>query len=89
MDIESEIENIIENEYQKGQRKIREAEELIFKVLNGGTINKTELRKVIAFQKQCAKSVAWFLSTDTELAKVWADRGSKAGNAILLSVARI
>ena len=89
MDIQKEIDNIVETAYQKNQQKIREAEELISKVLNGGTINKTELRKVIAFQKQCAKSVAYFLSMNTELAKVWANRGSKAGNAISLTVARI
>lgn len=89
MDIQKEIDNIVETAYQKNLNKIREAEELIFKVLNGGMINKTELRKVIAFQKQCAKSVAYFLSVDAELAKVWANRGSKAGNAISLTVARI
>jgi 3-keto-L-gulonate-6-phosphate decarboxylase len=76
-----------ETAYEKQNRKIREAEQLVHKaIVEQYQLNKTQLRKVIWLQKQASKAVEYHMGRDTKMAHIWANRGYNAGKAIVFTV---
>jgi len=75
--------------YEKQNKKVAEATALALNASNGMPLNKTELRKVIWLQKLAAKMVAYHMTHDTYLLKLWANKGRHAGKAIELNVQRM
>lgn len=79
--------NTKETAYEKQNRKIREAEQLVYNaIVEQHQLNKTQLRKVIWLQKQASKAVEYHMGRDTQMAQNWAHRGYNAGKAIAFTV---